>query len=199
MPQHVTALLSHLTSRPGVQSTLILARKDGSIIQSTGLLAVQEPSTSRQTPPASSTTETNPLAQSVEPSPASPAPFTSHSTYQPSQAEALAAHIFNFVSSASALGISLSKPITRQSGDAPNSSGLDGAYGNYANGIRNSQEEREADTGDRDEDDEVKLLRMRTKKHEIVVVPDKKYLLCVVHDAAGATSGPGGAGARSAR
>lgn len=93
----------------------------------------------------------------------------------------------------------MSKPITQQSGDAPNSSSLGGAYGAYANGTRTPQEERDADAGDRDEENEVKLLRMRTKKHEIVVVPDKKYLLCVVHDAAGATSGSGGAGARSAR
>lgn len=199
MPQHVTALLSHLTSRPGVQSTLILSRKDGSIIQSTGLLAAQEQNTPRQTPLSSSSPEPSPLAQSSDPSPASPTPATSPSTYQPSQAEALAAHIFNFVASASALGISLSKPNTQQSGDAPNSSGLDGAYGTYTNGTRTPQEEQEADAGDRDEEDEVKLLRLRTKKHEIVVVPDKKYLLCVVHGAAGASGGPGGAGARSVR
>lgn len=42
-------------------------------------------------------------------------------------------------------------------------------------------------TYDREEDDEIKLLRLRTKKNEIVVVPDRKYLLCVVHDASGAT------------
>jgi hypothetical protein len=41
----------------------------------------------------------------------------------------------------------------------------------------------------------VKLLRMRTKKHEIVVVPDRKYLLCVVHDASPG-AGPA-AGSRS--
>lgn len=32
------------------------------------------------------------------------------------------------------------------------------------------------------EQDEVRLLRLRTKKQEIVVVPDAKYLLTVVHD-----------------
>ncbi|KAM0708896.1 hypothetical protein Q7P35_002932 [Cladosporium inversicolor] len=32
------------------------------------------------------------------------------------------------------------------------------------------------------ESDEVKLLRLRTKKNEIVVVPDAKFLLVVVHD-----------------
>ncbi|KAH9884854.1 hypothetical protein F4778DRAFT_761963 [Xylariomycetidae sp. FL2044] len=37
-------------------------------------------------------------------------------------------------------------------------------------------------TGEMDSDDEVKLLRLRTKKHEIVIVPEVKYLLVVVHD-----------------
>ncbi|CAI4211127.1 unnamed protein product [Parascedosporium putredinis] len=30
--------------------------------------------------------------------------------------------------------------------------------------------------------DELKLLRLRTKKQELVIVPDPKYLLIVVHD-----------------
>lgn len=30
--------------------------------------------------------------------------------------------------------------------------------------------------------DELRLLRLRTKKQEIVVVPDPKYLLIVIHD-----------------
>ncbi|KAK4043762.1 hypothetical protein C8A01DRAFT_32080 [Parachaetomium inaequale] len=33
-----------------------------------------------------------------------------------------------------------------------------------------------------DTEDEVKLLRLRTKKQEFVIVPDAKYLLIVVHD-----------------
>ncbi|KAH6630236.1 hypothetical protein B0J18DRAFT_94232 [Chaetomium sp. MPI-SDFR-AT-0129] len=33
-----------------------------------------------------------------------------------------------------------------------------------------------------DTEDEVKLLRLRTKKQEFVIVPDTKYLLVVVHD-----------------
>ncbi|KFH46581.1 Dynein light chain roadblock-type-like protein [Hapsidospora chrysogenum ATCC 11550] len=35
---------------------------------------------------------------------------------------------------------------------------------------------------DLDTEDELKLLRLRTKKQEIVIVPDPKYLLTVVHD-----------------
>ncbi|RFU32618.1 hypothetical protein B7463_g3743, partial [Scytalidium lignicola] len=33
-----------------------------------------------------------------------------------------------------------------------------------------------------DGEDEVKLLRLRTRKQELVIVPDAKYLLVVVHD-----------------
>jgi hypothetical protein len=200
VPQHVTALLSHLTSRPGVQSTLILSRKDGSIIQSTGQLAAQENSP-RNTPPAPSTPDQTPTAQPSDSSPASPS-SPKPTTYQPSQAEALAAHIFNFVSSASALGVSLARPMTTYpTANGHSSSGLDAEYGSYGNGTgTNTPREEDRDTqGDREEEDEVKLLRMRTRKHEIVVVPDRKYLLCVVHDAAHGGGVPGAAGARSSR
>ncbi|KAK4234037.1 hypothetical protein C8A03DRAFT_38212 [Achaetomium macrosporum] len=37
-----------------------------------------------------------------------------------------------------------------------------------------------------DTEDEVKLLRLRTKKQEFVIVPDTKYLLVVVHDTSSA-------------
>ncbi|RCI17477.1 hypothetical protein L249_2923 [Ophiocordyceps polyrhachis-furcata BCC 54312] len=33
-----------------------------------------------------------------------------------------------------------------------------------------------------DGEDELRLLRLRTKKREIVIVPDTKYLLTVIHD-----------------
>ncbi|KAJ5612106.1 hypothetical protein N7510_005300 [Penicillium lagena] len=206
VPQHVTALLSHLTSRPGVHSTLILSRRDGSIIQGTGLLApppadangVSHPSATDPIPPSVP-------QQSDEPpsSPASPAAnvLSLSSPYQPSQAEALAAHIFAFVSSASALGVSLSRPASQQNGGAHESqpAAWDAGHETYANGTSTPREEdRDADTVDVEED-EIKLLRMRTRKHEIVVVPDKKYLLCVVHDAAHASGGPGVAGARVSR
>ncbi|KFA60559.1 hypothetical protein S40285_07356 [Stachybotrys chlorohalonatus IBT 40285] len=35
---------------------------------------------------------------------------------------------------------------------------------------------------DIDGEDELRLLRLRTKKQEIVIVPDPKYILTVVHD-----------------
>ncbi|RDA94589.1 hypothetical protein CP533_2401 [Ophiocordyceps camponoti-saundersi (nom. inval.)] len=46
---------------------------------------------------------------------------------------------------------------------------------NYVN--MSSQLVREVDA-----EDELRLLRLRTKKREIVIVPDTKYLLTVIHD-----------------
>jgi hypothetical protein len=172
-----------------VQSTLILSRKDGSIIQSTGQLAqsAEENTTSRTSHIPS--TDSTPLS-ATQPSDSSPASPALTQPYQPSQAETLAAHIFAFVFSASALGVSLSRPgpATQRPGD----SHLDVNY-DYGNEAGTAREDRD-DGFDREEDGEVKLLRMRTKKHEIVVVPDRKYLLCVVHDAS-----PGGPGATGSR
>lgn len=54
-------------------------------------------------------------------------------------------------------------------------------------------------SGKEEEGDDVKLLRFRSKKHEVVVVPDRKYILCVVHDAASPGSGGSAGGGRGAR
>ncbi|KAH8431641.1 uncharacterized protein LDX57_009297 [Aspergillus melleus] len=247
IPQHVTALLSHLTSRPGVQSTFILSRKDGSIIQSTGLIASKpvsnSPSASASSPAAPGVSpseepgpESQPQAQppavgspsSPSADPASPlAPTTTAATatttstatatspptqstatattpYQPSHAEALAAHVFAFVASATGLSVSLSRPPGTENQPAGSRSTAEpgfsagGVQEQGLNGVSSSGGGREDGEGgegsDREDDDEVKLLRMRTKKHEIVVVPDRKYLLCVVHDVAGASGGGSGIG-----
>ena len=47
------------------------------------------------------------------------------------------------------------------------------------NFVKNARETTEGLNG---ESDEVKLLRLRTRKNELVIVPDAKFLLVVVHD-----------------
>jgi hypothetical protein len=99
------------------------------------------------------------------------------------------------------LGVSLSRAASQQNGDSHESppAAWDAGQETYGNGTSTPREEdRDADTIVTEED-EIKLLRMRTRKHEIVVVPDKKYLLCVVHDAAHASGGHGVTGARASR
>ncbi|KAK2795682.1 hypothetical protein FQN52_003531 [Onygenales sp. PD_12] len=196
LPRHVSAHLSNLTSRPGVQSTLLLSRKDGSIIQTSGLLASR--SSPSFTPPApvsipepaapeQQSDDSNATAnETTEPS-QPPAP------YKPTQAETLAAHIFAFVSSASALSTSLSNPSSVPNNETDYGSGTAGADNVNGHGhARNDSGESEG--YERDEDDDVKLLRLRTKIHEIIIIPDRKFLLCVVHDLSGASGSTGGGG-----
>lgn len=64
-----------------------------------------------------------------------------------------------------------------------------------------SRDERDRESSERADEEDVKLLRFRSKKHEVVVVPDRKYILCVVHDAAGSggVSGAAPGGLRGSR
>ncbi|KAF3482522.1 uncharacterized protein GIQ15_05281 [Arthroderma uncinatum] len=110
--------------------------------------------------------------------------------YKPSPAETLAVHIHAFVSSASSLSTALSSPL----GD-DDKHGLDDENGNSPNKDGNSAGSNpfeDAGLPEREEDDELKLLRLRTKIHEIIIIPDRKFLLCVVHDVSAAASGAGG-------
>lgn len=208
VPQHVTTLLSHLTSRPGVQSTLILSRRDGSVIQSTGILAEslagrgvqtgqgqaqpeqgtegteqveQEQGQTEQSAGEGTEAEAESSASTPtgEEQPQAQIQGQPRGRYQPSHAETLAARIFSFVSSASDLSMSLSHPEGSQGSAVLNTSPSTATATATTNGTPTTTEEEEQNY----DDDEVKLLRLRTRKHEIVVVPDRKYLLCVVQDA----------------
>ncbi|EAS30406.3 uncharacterized protein CIMG_05885 [Coccidioides immitis RS] len=200
IPQHVAAQLAHLTSRPSVQSTLILSRKDGSIIQVTGKLAPQSsPITSLNPTPGPevlSSTEETPTAPSID-GEATAVSSTSipNAPYKPSEAETLASHIYAFVSSASALSAVLSGPSAKANNNEPDY----GAQGLQGNGMdmetdtgRRENQDKEAGN-DREDEDEVKLLRLRTKIHEVIIIPDRRYLLCVVQDVSvSGVSGGGG-------
>ncbi|EZF74026.1 hypothetical protein H105_04153 [Trichophyton soudanense CBS 452.61] len=196
VPQHVAAQLSHLTSRPGVQSTLILSRKDGSIIQTTGLLAA--PSTTNGTSPTSASSEETATPSSItdqdgELSEAASSPIVVQPTrdavpYKPSPAETLAVHIHAFVSSASSLSTALSSPADNEDDhEAENEKKSSNKDSEPAGG--NPFEDQTPP--EREEDDELKLLRLRTKIHEIIIIPDRKYLLCVVHDVSATAGGAG--------
>lgn len=111
--------LARLASRPGVQSTLILSRIDGSIIHKAGLLA--QSSTSRDT--ADPDRDVN-LSVNKEDSTLEVNGVTSDKG-----AESMAHKVFTFMSQAQG----------------------------FAEGV--------------DSADEVKLLRLRTRKNEVVIVP----------------------------
>ena len=149
-----TTLLDRLASKPGVQSTLILSRKDGTIIRSTGLLS-------------SSVTESpNNTSNDVDASAVNGVEGTSST----SSAQELARLVFSFVSNAGSLALNLS--LHGQSRAAFN--------GEIAGRPTTASTESES-LRENNGNDEVKLLRLRTRKNELVIVPDKGFLLVVVH------------------
>lgn len=137
-----TALLARLASKPGVQSTLILSKADGSIIRTSGL--VSEPPTA--SPPKTSRGAANGEAipnngSSVRLTNTEMGVADRSSIYEEGRggeiksAEEMARMVWAFVEAAGGLVVGL------------------------------------------DPEDEVKLLRLRTKKQEFVIVPGERYLL----------------------
>ncbi|MCJ1476055.1 hypothetical protein MMC13_004720 [Lambiella insularis] len=128
--------LSRLASKPGVQSTLVLSRVDGTIIRTTGLLSDEGPNS--ESVNVSSGPEGNHVGLNDKSSGNSG--YVNEERGSQNTAEGVAKMVFSFVSTASGLVSGLEK------------------------------------------DDDIQLLRLRTKKSEIVIVPDSKYLLVVLHD-----------------
>lgn len=93
-----------------------------------------------------------------------------------SAAETLALSVFGFVHSATMLGRAVGRShIDQDSQDTARAS----LFETSTTQTRNDQHEIENDesTG---REDQVQLLRMRTKRQEIIIYPDSKYLCCVV-------------------
>lgn len=141
-PVETTALLTRLASRPGVQSTLILSKVDGSIIQTSGL-----------------------ISEPPKVSPAEMARATTNSEALPN-------------------GVSSVRLTNRELKVADRSNIHDEGTAGGSTGINNAEELAqmvwafvEAAGGlvaGLDHEDEVKLLRLRTKKQELVIVPGKR-------------------------
>lgn len=128
--------LSRLASKPGVQSTLILSKSDGSIIRSTGLLAAT-PSSSSQDLSAGNGTSHNDSAEPVDAKRSVIGyPGSTEDGKKGKSAEDVARMVFAFVAGAKAFTESMDKL------------------------------------------DEIKLLRLRTRKNEIVIVPGMSFYRC---------------------
>ncbi|KAF2655285.1 hypothetical protein K491DRAFT_693028 [Lophiostoma macrostomum CBS 122681] len=126
-PDETLALLTRLSQKPGVQSTLILSRETGAIVRTSGLISNSASANPNSTLPASSE--------------ATPDAFTNGRKESGIQsAEDVASKVWSFL----------------------------GAAGSLVDGL--------------DPEDEVKLLRLRTKKNELVIVPDPHFILILIHD-----------------
>ncbi|KAF2404396.1 hypothetical protein EJ06DRAFT_526482 [Trichodelitschia bisporula] len=121
------AQVTRLGQKPGVQSTLLLARESGAIISTSGLVSKSSEVNPDSILPASQDDPAEGYANGL----------TKGGLHN---AEDVARLVLNFVETASTL----------------------------AGGI--------------DAEEEVKLLRVRTKKNELVIVPSAKYILVAIHD-----------------
>lgn len=161
-------ILQNLTKRPNVRSTLILSRKDGSIIKASGSVMddLKDSSTDTRQNDLSSASigASNEPADSAETEDESAA--TGESELKVSRAQILASSIYNFVATATTLGSALRN--------------IDGEE-NKALARDETSNQGQVDVESQAEDD-VQLLRLRLKRQEVIVFPDPNYLCCVVQD-----------------
>ncbi|KIX98083.1 uncharacterized protein Z520_06163 [Fonsecaea multimorphosa CBS 102226] len=175
-------MLRGLTERPNVQSTLILSRKDGSIIRVTGIAAPGErgssaSATAYQWPQvekskgAADASEQGRSALANE----SDEPSDVHNVDKP--VERLASSIFQFVNNANVMGATLGA--ASRNTQRPEGTYTGAVYGE-AKTVQDKERNTEEDAENGNIDDEVQLLRLRTKHQEIIIFPDSNYICCVV-------------------
>ncbi|KAK8216098.1 hypothetical protein HDK77DRAFT_480745 [Phyllosticta capitalensis] len=133
VPSETLSLLTRLSQKPGVQSTLVLARDTGAIVHTSGF--------------ASSNAAANPNATLP--------PTTTDTT-------AVGGGIANASGGRKESGIKSAEDVARL---------VHGFIESAGTLVRELEEE-----------DEVKLLRLRTRKNELVVVPDTRFMIVVIHD-----------------
>lgn len=183
-------MLRGLTERPNVQSTLIISRKNGSIIRATGIGLPEQrnPSVSDKQYQWPEGRESNSAAEGPDGDRASTTEKADDGDTQATRpVEVLAASIFQFVNNANVLGNTL-RAASRSGGRA------DGSYaaGNHGEAADTSRKERtsEEDAENMPSEDEAQLLRMRTKHQEMIIFPDPNYICCVVQRVGKAATAP---------
>ncbi|KAF2149597.1 hypothetical protein K461DRAFT_231573 [Myriangium duriaei CBS 260.36] len=125
--EDTVANLDRLSQKPGVRATLVLSRRTGDIVQSSGL----ESQRIAEDASSSITARDNDIDGD-----------DSVRSAKLKSVEKVARLVFEYVKSSAALAQQL-------------------------NGTQ---------------DDELKLLRMRTRRNEFVIVPDARYIAVVIHD-----------------
>lgn len=172
-------MLRGLTERRNVQSTLILSRKDGSIIRATGLDRLEKQTTSSADASYRWTSPQQDPSSEVNTDGTSNPVVVEDTINKLQPAGVLAASVFQFVNSASSLGQTLGNTSRNVSG--VDASLTTAGYSTAANRSKSEAVDEESDL--RDSEDEVQLLRLRIKHQEIIIFPDANYICCVVQRA----------------
>jgi len=176
-------MLRGLTDRPNVQATLILSKTDGSIIRATGVIvtdkqlssgAVSQYQWSRLQQDEQEASKAKEQEQSGNSGQHEDDPARGKQQQQ-QPVEILAASVFQFVNNAASLGLTL--------GSISGNPGISGgavSYKDSSSATSNQEASAAEEEHPRMKDDEVQLLRLRTKYQEIIVFPDPNYICCVV-------------------
>ena len=175
-------MLRGLTERPNVVSTLILSRRDGSIIRATGVDTPEERGSSasgKSFPwsPHQPPTDGQEIAGRGGSSTVDKVDESTDARQPMKPVEVLAGSIFQFVHNANVLGETL-ETASRAGGRADGAFAASG-YGEDQDGPK-KERAFEHDTEHNSSADEVQLLRLRTKHQEIIIFPDANYICCVV-------------------
>lgn len=165
----IDAILRGLTDRPNVESTLILSRKDGSIIKTSGFA----PAERRRRAQSAAPFQPPEAATQNKDQGSGPEDTVGREKLHP--ATALATTIFDFMKAAGSLGATLTTVAEEQNLDDASHLRRADATGTGA-GTEGLTEEVDA----RRTDSQVQLLRLRVKHREIIIFPDPQYLCCVV-------------------
>lgn len=155
------AILQNLARRPNVQSTLILARKDGSIIKASGAILQEQDRVSQ----AKNEEQLRVAAQNGSTG-VNKGELPADQQYS-SQIEALARGVYDFVVAAESLGSTVQAIKQQQQSTY--------STGTYKE--RGSDNPEEVESLGRED---VQLLRLRLVRQEVIIFPDPKYLCCVV-------------------
>jgi hypothetical protein len=176
-----------------VQSTLILSRKDGSIISSTGLVQAVEAGNVSTQPMTRGFgifdrgNVTEQMARNGSQSTRTSATIQTAAKSQATAAEVLASAIFRFVAEAGSLHSAIDK-VTSQS---PTSMRVTLSLASDGYGSTTPEPKKDQPVEEYGEIDEVQLLRLRTRKHEIIIYPDKHFLCCVIQGSGHSSQEPG--------
>ncbi|KAI9838945.1 MAG: hypothetical protein M1819_004153 [Sarea resinae] len=147
-PDETTTLLTRLSQKPGVQSTLILSRSTGAIVRTSGLISTAPAPNSNATLPSPSAGSANDL-NGVS---------SGSGSNDESSSRLATGDASNGGRAATGGGMKSAEEVARMVW------AFVGAAGDMVEGLRSEG----------GEDDEVKLLRLRTRRNELVIVPGKE-------------------------
>ncbi|KAJ4385913.1 hypothetical protein N0V85_007989 [Neurospora sp. IMI 360204] len=201
---HLEETLGRLSKKPGVKGAIVLDRASGAILKTSGQISSirkakpqpQQPEQSEQQP---ITDQQGPLSPSFPPGTVTDTTTTTDTAAAPGTAvtttgeEAVAAPAM--VSTGT--GTDGEVPGAGAAGAAGTGTGTGSANSGGGSAAVSAYDQNVVELAamvwsfvsnagefvqELDGEDELKLLRLRTKKQELVIVPDAKYLLVVFHD-----------------